>query len=181
MFDRSIKNILKFCNLLLLSYIVELTDAQDACSDDTQDVTQMVLVKQALHVKTYVPENTTLSIYSDLSLAVRNAPTSLDFITTHTSTKKYSRAHTSHSQRSLASSIVNVPPATPSDFPPELAETSTVFALAISLGGDSDEDKDRRRQALPTSPGYLGFDGLVTTACSNASTYSLLNGQLIVQ
>lgn len=164
--------------VLLLASRIMPTAAEDECGNRNQYVTQMVLVKQAVHVKTFVPENTTISIHSNFSLAVRNAPTHLDFTTTHT--KTHSTVHTVYEKASMTVSVVSDRPATPSDFPAELVDTSTVFGLEISLG-----ESDRRRQLpsrqLPTTPGYVGFDGLATTACSNASTYSLQNGQLIVQ
>ena len=168
----------RFILVLILASRIVPTVTQDACGNRNQYVTQMVLVKQAVHVKSFVPENTTISIRSDFSLAVRNAPTHLDFTTTHTRT--HSTVHTVYEKASMSVSVVSDRPATPSDFPAELVDTSAVFALEINIG-----ERDRRRQLpsrqLPKTPGYVGFDGLATTACSNASTYSLQNGQLIVQ
>ena len=62
--------------------------AQDACELDVggrQTVTSVRVVVHTIHIKVNYAHDTTVLVNPDFNLAVTNAPTSLDFLTTYDS------------------------------------------------------------------------------------------------
>lgn len=75
-----------FCVPFFLSHLFYRSAAQDACPDGdggTENVASVVVVKQTIHIITSVPHDTTFKVNSELTVAVTNAPTQLDLITTY--------------------------------------------------------------------------------------------------
>ena len=69
--------------LLLLSKA--LAEAHDGCPYHvgySSDISSVVVVKQTIHIKTNVLQDTTFVVNKELTLTVDNAPTNIDTITT---------------------------------------------------------------------------------------------------
>ncbi|MCJ1236531.1 hypothetical protein MMC14_004512 [Varicellaria rhodocarpa] len=96
--------------------------------------------------------NTTFQINPDFSMTVENAPTNIDLSTVYTSRR--TTIDVLYPSAGTSYSVMNGSP----------------FVLGIG------SPKLRRRQAGT----YLGTNGQLTSSCSAANTYSLINGQLFV-
>lgn len=153
----------------LLSFIVYLGDAQDACS---KDINSIVVVKQTIHIVTSIPYDTTFEVNKNLTVTVNNAPTELDLITTF-----YSQSTILSSANRYSFLSVNVwLILNHLDSQITMGRTSYAegtFALVIM---NSEMSSRRRRQ----SGSFMGYNGRATSSCTQASVLSLSGGALSI-
>ena len=138
--------------VILSSVIFELAFAEDSCQIGGRIITKVLIVEQPIHIQTNVMSNTTFQINPDFSMTVENAPTNIDLSTVYTSRR--TTIDVLYPSAGTSYSVMNGSP----------------FVLGIG------SPKLRRRQAGT----YLGTNGQLTSSCSAANTYSLINGQLFV-
>ena len=143
--------------LLNLFLFLQFAIPQDACVQ--QAITKVVVYEQSIYINTNVLHNSTFAINPDFTFTVNDAPTSLDLTTTYLSTAK--------------SIISATGPSTPDR---NLALSGSPFVLVIY---DPSIHNGRRRKRQ-SGGSYLGTNGQLTTQCSNANAYNLVNGQLFV-
>ena len=125
------------------------------CGYNSRVITKVLVYENSVYINTDVLSNTTFVVNPDLTITVDDAPTSFDLTTTFTS-----KEYISNTVYPSATTLTNVTDQTP-------------FALLIGY-----TERSRVRHQSGT---YLGFNGTLTTTCSTASTYTLLNGQLFEQ
>lgn len=147
--------VLLYIAIKFSSAVITKTRTHKVCG--ARVVTSVIVYKSSIHLQTSFSKNGTYAINPALTLAVSNAPTFLDTITSYTS-------------RTTISGTTY-----PSPSPLSSVSDSTSFILAVGPGtmGNSNGNH-QRRQAFS----FLGLSGRTSTDCSNAATFSLTNGAL---